>query len=100
MCGRAKPEQPNTIALFDSSNPNRAKADDACAEQRCGMQIVEVAGNGEAEIRARQSILRIAPIDGVTSKGWEVAEVFHIVTAVGAGAVGAAEPGDADAGAE
>ena len=64
------------------------------------MEIVELRRNRKTKVGAGECVFRIASIHGVAGEGGEVAQVFHIATAVSAGAVGPAEPGNTDAGAE
>ncbi len=69
--------------------------------QRSGATWVlsSVGGQGEDEVGADEGVFGVAAVDGVAGEGGVVAEVFFVAEAEGAGAVGAADPGDADAGA-
>ena len=58
------------------------------------MQVIELRRNRAAKILARQSIFGISTVHGVAGEGWRVAQVFHSATAVCAGAIGAAKPGN------
>src|SRR5205823_2531836 len=56
-------------------------------------------GNCQAELGASQGVFCVASVDGIAGEGGEIAEVFLGPATVRAGAVGAAKPGDAYAGA-
>ena len=64
------------------------------------MDVVQVRGQWENEIVAHLGVLGVTAVDGVAGEGGGGSEIFLLAAAVGAGAVGAADPGDADAGAE
>jgi hypothetical protein len=59
--------------------------------------IVEGVGEWVGEVGADEDVLAIAAVDGVAGEDGVVAEVFFAAKAEGAGAVGSADPGDADA---
>ena len=60
-------EQANTLAFFHACDSQTAVTDDARAEQRRRLQIVEV-GKREDEIRAGKSILGETAVHGVSRK--------------------------------
>jgi len=94
-----KAEKSNALTFFDSRHPQRTEANDAGTEQRRGVEIIELRGNGKAEIGAGERVLGVTSVHGVTGERGTVAEVFHVAAAKRTGAIGAAEPGDPDAGA-
>ena len=94
---RSEAEQSDTLAGLHFRHAQAAKADDPSAQQRSGAQIVERAGKREDEVGARDSILGVAAVHGVSGECGCVAEVFLVMTAIPASAVGAADPRDADA---
>jgi hypothetical protein len=98
MRGGAEAEEADALAVLDAGDAKAAEADDSGAQQRSGMERVECGGDGKYEIGAREGVFGVASVDGVASESGGVAEVFLAAKAVGAGAVGSAEPGDADAG--
>jgi hypothetical protein len=59
--------------------------------------VVECGGEGEGEVGADERVFGVAAVDGVAGEGGIVAEIFFVAKAEGAGAVRAADPGDADA---
>ena len=44
MCRRAETKQPDALARFDTRNPQASEANDAGAQQRRSVQIVERCG--------------------------------------------------------
>jgi hypothetical protein len=95
----AEAEESHTVAFFDAGDTKRAEADDAGAQQRRGVEVVELRGNRKTKVGAGKGVAGVPSVHGVTSEGGEVAQVFHIAAAVKAGAVGAAQPRNPDAGA-
>src|ERR1700693_5185919 len=100
MRGRAKTEESNAVARFDSSYSQAAEADDPGAEQRGRVQVVQLCGELEYKIAARRGILRIAAVHWVSGERRSIAKIFEPASAVGAGSVDAANPGNTDARAE
>ena len=94
--GGSEAEQANAFAWFDSSNTQAAKTDDAGAEQRSRVQIIEGFREGENEVGASESILAVSASYCVTGEGGGLAEIFETLLTVSAGAVGSTEPGNAD----
>jgi len=97
MSGGAEAEKPDALALFDTCHAERAESDDASAEQRSGMEIVQLRRNRKTKVGTGERVFGIASVHGIAGKRREVAQVFHIAATVGAGAVDAAEPGNTDA---
>ncbi len=95
--GAAEAEEADAFAGLDAGDAEAAEADDARAEERGDVDVVETGGEGIDEVGAGQGVFGIAAIDGVAGKDGVVAEVFFAAAAEGASAVGAADPGDADA---
>jgi hypothetical protein len=91
-----KPKRP-TRSPRNSRNAEAAEADDARAEQRGDVGIVEARRQWNGEIGANRHILRIAAVHRVAGKYGMIAEVLHLVAAEPAIAVHAAHPGDAHA---
>jgi hypothetical protein len=63
------------------------------------MGVVEGVGQRVDEVGTDEDVFGVAAVDGVAGEGGVVAEVFFVAEAEGAGAVCAADPGDAHAGA-
>jgi hypothetical protein len=61
------------LAGLDAGHAQRAKADDAGAQQRRGVQIVEPVVEGVREVRARDGFRRVAAIDIVAGKKRRIA---------------------------
>jgi hypothetical protein len=97
--GGSEAEEANTLAGLGAGYAEAAETDDAGAEERGDVGVVEGVGEGKHEVGADEGVLRIAAVDGVAGEGGVVAEVFFVAETEGAGSVGAADPGDADAGA-
>ena len=58
------------------------------------MQIIEGRRKRKYEIRACERILGVAPIDGVSGEGWEVAKILQILSTIPALPIDSANPGD------
>src|SRR6185436_7365667 len=91
--GGAEAVEPEALAF--SRQPERAVADQPGAEQRRGVVIRKAIGDREAEALVRHGALGIAAIDVIAGELRVLAQVLAARAAVTAGAVGAAEPGDA-----
>src|SRR5271166_1613548 len=97
MRRRAETEQPDSLAMLYACDPKTAKTDDAGAQKRRGMQIVERLGKGKYEINTGGGIFGIASVHGVSSEGGGIAKVFHAMPAIPAVPVNAADPGNTNA---
>lgn len=97
--GGTEAEEADSLAGLGAGYAQAAEADDAGAEERGDVGVVEAGGQGEDEVGADEGVLGVAAVDGVAGEGGVVAEVFFVAETEGAGAVGSADPGDADAGA-
>jgi len=98
MRGGAEPEEADALAFFDAGDAEAAKADDSGAQERSGVEIIEGGGDWKDKIGASQRVFGVASVDCVAGKGWRVAKVLFATPAVRASAIGAAEPGNPDAG--
>src|SRR6185437_9699291 len=94
MRRRAEAEQSHALAWFDAGHAQAAEADNAGAEQRRGVNIVEACGQRENEIPARECVFGVAAVDGVAGKRGRIAKIFLTSAAIRAGAVDSADPGD------
>jgi hypothetical protein len=92
-------EKSDALTFFDSRHPQRTEANDTGTEQRRGAEVIELRRNGKAEIGAGERVFGVTSVHGVTGEGGTVAEVFQAAAAKKTGAIGAAKPGDTDAGA-
>lgn len=97
-CAEAK--QSHALALLYARNAEAAKADDAGTKQRRGVEIVERGRQRKNEIGASQGILGISAGNRVARERGMVAEILFAAAAVRTHAVGAADPGNTDAGSE
>src|SRR5260370_1633067 len=88
-------EQANPLASFYACNSQTSVTDDARAEQRRRLQIVEV-GKREDQIRAGKSILGEAAIHGASRRRRRITAGFAAMLAVGATPIRTAPPGHAD----
>ena len=95
--GGSEPEEAYTFAGLRAGDTQAAEADDAGAEERGDVGVVQRIGrigHGIGEV-ADQGVLCVAAVDRVAGEDGVVAEVFFVAQTEGAGAVGAADPGDA-----
>src|SRR5215469_4536730 len=97
MGGGTEAKQPHAFSLFYSRHSQRPEADDSGTQQRRRVEIIELSGNRKAEIGPGERVLGITAVDGVAGECRRITQVLHFAAAVGAGAVGAADPGDTDA---
>jgi len=82
--------------MFRASDPQAPESDDARAKQRRRMHVIETAGKREHEIRSRHGKLGEPAIHRVARESGCIAKIFRASTAIRAGSVDAAEPGNTD----
>src|SRR5579872_1028092 len=97
MRRRSKTKESNSFSRLGSGHAQAAKSDDASAEQRRGLLVVDFVRKRKNEIGPSDSEFSIAAIDRVASKGRFVTQIFLIMFAIPAGAISPANPGHADA---
>ena len=90
-------EAPDAEAAGVAGHAQGAQADQAGAQQRGGLGVVVAVGQGEAVGGVGDGELGVAAVQRVAGEARRVAQVLAAGAAVGAGAAGVAEPGDADA---
>jgi len=95
--GGTEAEEADAVARLCVGDAEAAEADDSGAEERCYVGVVEGVGERVHEVGADEGVFGVAAVDGVAGEGGVVAEILFVVSAEAAGAVGAADPGDADA---
>src|SRR6266536_6018836 len=95
--GRAEAVESEAPASGHPAPPERAIADDAGAEERRGLGVVEQGWNDIGEGFWDAGILGVAAIVGPARVGRVRAEVFAVPGAEAAVTAGRAEPGDPDA---
>jgi hypothetical protein len=91
----SEPKQPDPVAVLDAGHTQAAKAYYAGAQQRGGVEIVELRGQGESKIGANDRVFRIAAVHRVTGKRGRIAEILHAELTIPARAVGSSNPGNA-----
>jgi hypothetical protein len=96
MGGSAEAEQADTIAVFDAGYAKAAKSNNACAQQRGGMQIVELMRKRKTKIGTNDRVFGIAAVHRIPGKCWGIAEIFQADVTIPARAVGASHPGNPD----
>jgi|SRR5208337_1168543 len=96
----AEAEQADTVARLDSCHTQAAKPNNAGAQQRRRVQIVELIGKREREIGANDGEFSIAAICGVTGECGCIAKIFEAEATVLAGTIGSSHPGNAYTGAD
>ena len=79
-----------------AGEPERPIADQAGAEQRCGMQIGITLGHRKTKAFVGDAKLGIAAIDVIAGEAGAYAQVLEAAAAEAAGLVDEAEPGNAD----
>ena len=95
--GGAEAEEADTFSGLGSGDTKAAEADDSGTEEWGCIGVLEGGGEWVGEVGADEGVLGVTSVDGVTGEGEVVAEIFFAASAEGAGAVGASDPGDADA---
>jgi len=93
----AEAEESYTVARLDARYAKTAKTNNASAQQRRGVQIVELVGKRKREIGANDGVFGIAAIYGVTGEGGRIAEILEAEATISAGSVGSSHPGNSDA---
>jgi hypothetical protein len=91
---RAEPIQAEPLRV--ARQPQRAVADQAGAQQRCGLETGVPVGERKAEALVGDRLLCVATVDRVAGEASVVAEVLAPGTAVAASPARPAEPGHAD----
>ena len=94
MRGRAEAEEPDAIATFHAGHPQAPESDNARAEQRRCVQVIQTVGQREHEIRSRQGKLGEPAIDRVPRESRRIAEILQASMAIRACPIDAAHPGD------
>ena len=89
-------EAPDAEPTCVAGHAQGAPADQAGAEQRGGLGVAVAVGQGEAVGGVGDGELGIAAVQRVAGEAGRVAQVLVAGAAIGAGAAGVAEPGDAD----
>jgi hypothetical protein len=92
MGGGAETKQADTFSWFHAGHAKAAKTDDAGAQQRGSMQVVQRRGQGKDEIRSRDREFRVSAVHLIAGEGRCVAEVFKVVSAVPANPVCTSDP--------
>src|SRR5207245_6691510 len=94
---RGRPEAVEAELPAVAGQPQRAEADQACAQQGGRLQVGVAGREGEAEARVGHGVLRVSAVDVIAGEARLVAEVLLAGAAVAARAVRPAQPGHADA---
>src|ERR1700674_5563962 len=84
--------------MLYASDSKAAKTDDAGAQKRGSVQIVESLGKRKYEIRTGGGILSIAAVHGIAGEGGRIAKVLKTVLAIPTLPVNAADPGNTNTG--
>src|SRR5208283_713761 len=96
MRRRAKTEESNPLASSHTRHPQAAEADDAGAQQRRRVQVIQFLRQLEDKIAARRGKLRVTAIDGVAGEHRLIAKIFFSTPAIRTGSIHPADPGNAD----
>jgi hypothetical protein len=98
LAGRGpETEEADPFSRLDAGDTQATESDDTGTQERSDVGVVEGGWKGEGKVGTDQGVLCVAPVDGVAGEDGIVAEILFAAAAEGAGAVGAADPGDADA---
>jgi hypothetical protein len=97
MYGRTETEQSHPLAGFNTGYAKTTKTDDASAQKRSSMQIIQSCGKREYEVSTRDCIFSISSVNGVAGEGRGVAKVFKTVPAIPALPIDATDPGNSNA---
>src|SRR4029077_10028422 len=76
--------------------PQTAKTNNAGAQQRRGVQIIQGFGHSKKKVISSDGIFRITAIHGISSKSRGITEVFEGVAAIPAVTINSADPRDSD----
>jgi hypothetical protein len=95
MRGGAEPKQANAIPILHVRNAQTSKANNARAQKRSSLPIIEASRKWKDKICPSQRILRVPAGNAVACEGWGVAQILEPSAAVGTLAVDPADPGDA-----
>src|SRR5439155_25951865 len=93
---RGRPEPIDAQRSRVARQPVRAVADQARAQQVCGLAVVIAIRQGETEARVGERVLRISAIELVAREALLGAEILATAGAVAAVAARAAQPGHTD----
>jgi hypothetical protein len=88
-------KQSDAIARLDAGHTQAAKTNNARAQQRGSVQIVELIGKRKSEIGANGRIFRVPAVRAIPSKGGRIAEILQAKLTIPARAVDSANPGNA-----
>ena len=82
MRGCTKAEEPDAVAGLHARDAQTAKANDAGAQQRRGVQVVEFGRERINKIAARGGVLGISAVDGISGEDRRVAKILEATAAV------------------
>jgi hypothetical protein len=68
MRRRTEAKQSHSLSVLDSGHAKAAKTNNARAQQRSGVEIIERTGKRKSKIGSHDGILRVSAIHGITSK--------------------------------
>ena len=94
--GAAETEESDAFALIHVGDAQTAESDDAGAQQRSNVDVIEAGRQWNREISPNRGVFGVTAIDGVAGESGPIAEIFHAVTAIPAPAVHTTHPGNAD----
>src|SRR5512143_2778876 len=92
----AESVQTEPLARLNAAQPQRPKADDAGAEQRCCFFIAKDRGNGIGKVSRHDGILRIASINLIAGEACRRTQVLPAAPAKVTSTAGALQPSDTD----
>lgn len=97
MSGRTETKESNPFAALYFGDAQAAEANDAGAQERGCVKIIERGRQRKDEVGTSGGELGVTTVHRVAGEGRRVAKILFVIAAVPAGAVGAADPRDADA---
>src|SRR5580704_4253625 len=93
----AKTEESDAVATLHTRDAQAAKANDARAQQRRGMQVVEFRRQRINKVAARGGVLGVSTVDGVPGEDRRVAKVLEAAPAIRTATIDATHPRHANA---
>jgi hypothetical protein len=100
VSGCAKSIESQFAARLNSGEAQAAKANNSGAEERDGLLVWKLLGDGVDKVLRRNNVLGVAAVNGIAREGRMVAKIFRARATEFASAVSVMQPGDAYTGAE
>jgi len=76
MRGGSKSEEPDAVSGFDACDPNTSEPDNACAEKRGYVQVIQIRRKRKYKVLTCRYIFRITSVYAIPCKRRGVTEIF------------------------